>query len=47
MSKQGKSNLILTISAGIGAVGFILLGINYTKLGGVLIGIGSIGVVLS
>lgn len=47
MDKVGKSNLMLTVSAAVGALGFIAVGAGYTQIGGVLIGLGSIGVALS
>lgn len=42
-----KNNMILTISSAVGATGFIMLGIGFTKVGGVMLGIASIGVALS
>ena len=47
MNKIGKSNIMLTISAAVGALGFIAVGAGHTQIGGVLIGLGSIGVALS
>ena len=47
MGKQGKAKLILIISAGIGAVGFIAVGMGFLKTGGILIAIGSLGIAVS